>query len=137
MSRIAFQTALLTLLLAVALPLSVVAEENGILDQEEQDAITYEPSTVQEDDFDTNVNPVNEEALQGFDCMDEDDDGYLTMEELERRGECVENAEQRGMDTETRTALILTRMDADRDRQISRREFNIWNEMQTQQQDQP
>lgn len=120
-------------LLAVALPLGVVAEEAGVLDKEEEEAVTYQPRAVEEDDFDTNVNPVHEGALQGFDCMDKDDDGYLTMEELERRGECVDDASERGMDPETRTALILTRMDADRDRKISLREYNIWNEMQRQQ----
>lgn len=125
--------ALVTLFTALAMPLPGAAEESGILDKEEEEAVTYEPSTIEEDDFDTNVTPVHEAALQGFDCMDKDDDGYLTMEELDNRGECVENAEERGMDPEIRTALVLTRMDADRDRRVSLREYNIWNEMQTQQ----
>lgn len=41
------------------------------------------------------------------------------------------------MDLETRTALVMVQMDADRDRKVSRREFNIWNEMQTQTQNPP
>lgn len=135
MSRILSRLRYLFLMVAVAFPLSIAAEEAGLLDEAEEDAVTFEPSMVQQDDFDTNVNPVDESTLQGFDCMDEDGDGYLNMEELERRGECVQNAEERGLDTATRTALVLTRMDADRDRQVSRREFNIWNEMQAQQLD--
>ena len=119
--------------LMVAFSACISAEETGLLDKEEEEAVTFEPSTIQEDDFDTNVNPVHESALQGFNCMDKSGDGYLSLEELEGRGDCVERAEKRGMDSSTRTALVLTRMDADRDRQISRREFNIWNEMQTQQ----
>jgi hypothetical protein len=133
MSRILPRLFCMTLFMALVFPLCAVAEETGLLDKEEEEAVTFDPDSVEEDDFDTNVNPVHESALQGFDCMDNDGDGYLTMEELERRGECVEDAQARGMDSETRTALILTRMDADRDRKVSRREFNIWNEMQTQQ----
>lgn len=132
MSRVLTWVFSLCLTTTIAFPLTVAAEETGLLDKEEEEAVTYEPQGVQEDDFDTNVNPVHESSLQGFDCMDEDSDGYLTMPELDRRDSCVENAAERGMDSETRTALVLTQMDADRDRRVSRREFNIWNEMQTQ-----
>ena len=123
---------LLTLLVGSLLPIAGHAEETGLLDKEEEEAVTFTPSSVEPDDFDTDVDPLHEEALQGFNCMDKTGDGYLTMEELDHRGDCVENAVERGMDTETRTALILTRMDADRDRKVSRREFNIWSDMQIQ-----
>ena len=65
--------------------------------------------------------------------MDQDGNGYLTASELETRGECVENAEKRGLETSTRTSVVLGLMDADRDRRVSKREFNIWNEMRSQQ----
>jgi hypothetical protein len=65
--------------------------------------------------------------------MDGDGDGYLTKNELEARGECVENAAKRGLAASRSTYHVLDLMDADRDRRVSKREFNIWNEMRSQQ----
>lgn len=64
--------------------------------------------------------------------MDQNGDGYLTIKELSRRNDCVEDASDRGLDSSTRTTLILDHLDADRDLKVRKREFSIWNEMQKQ-----
>ncbi|SER33510.1 MULTISPECIES: EF-hand domain-containing protein [Halopseudomonas] len=86
----------------------------------------------QQTNFDTDVTPLHPGSLQGFDCMDQNGDGYLTIKELSRRNDCVEDASDRGLDSSTRTTLILDHLDADRDLKVSKREFSIWNEMQKQ-----
>lgn len=97
------------------------------------DKYLFHPDKSKQTDFDTDVQPLHEKSLQGFDCMDRDEDGYLSESELEARGECVVNAEERGLDASDRTSLVLDLMDADRDLRVSKREFNIWNEMRSQQ----
>lgn len=97
------------------------------------DKYLFHPDESKQTDFATDVNPIHEKSLQGFDCMDLDNNGYLSENELEKRDECVQNAELRGLESSTRTTLILDLMDADRDLRVSKREFNIWNEMRYQQ----
>lgn len=101
--------------------------------EDSDDQYLFHPDESKQTDFETDVEPLHEESLQGFDCMDRDDDGYLSENELEARGECVNNAKERGLEASDRTALILDLMDADRDLRVSKREFNIWNEMKAQQ----
>lgn len=93
----------------------------------------FHPDESKQKNFDTDVEPLHESSLQGFNCMDRDGDGYLSNAELETRGECVDNAAKRGLETSKRTSMVLDLMDADRDRRVSKREFNIWNEMRAQQ----
>ena len=124
---------LLYITITLSLPAFGAGDENDLLTSDKVGALTFKPSKVDELDFDTDVRPLHKSSLQGFDCMDSGHDGYLTMEELGHRGECVEHAQERGLDSHTRTALILAPIDADRDRRVSRREFNVWNEMKTQQ----
>jgi Ca2+-binding EF-hand superfamily protein len=101
--------------------------------EESVDQYLFHPDKSKQKDFDTDVNPLHEEALQGFDCMDKDGDGYLLKSELEAREQCVDNAKERGLEASSRTPVILDLMDADRDSRVSKREFNIWNEMRFQQ----
>lgn len=101
--------------------------------QNSDDQYLFHPHKSQQTDFSTDVHPLHERSLQGFDCMDRDENGYLSENELENRDQCVQNAEERGLESSTRTALILDLMDADRDQRVSKREFNIWNEMRYQQ----
>ncbi|MEX2473881.1 hypothetical protein [Marinobacter sp.] len=105
-------------------------EESSAEDPDEK--YLYQPKQKQPD-FETEVDPIHDSSLQGFDCMDEDGDGYLTDKELEKRDDCVENPSERDLEPSTRTKLILDRLDADRDARVSKREFNIWNEMRRQQ----
>ena len=107
--------------------------EEGATGEDSDDQYLYQPDESKLTDFETDVVPLHEESLQGFDCMDRDDDGYLSENELENRAECVNNAKERELEASTRTSLILTLMDADRDLRVSKREFNIWNEMKVQQ----
>jgi hypothetical protein len=107
--------------------------EEGATGEDSDDQYLYQPDESKLTDFETDVVPLHEESLQGFDCMDRDDDGYLSENELENRAECVDNAKERELEASTRTSLILTLMDADRDLRVSKREFNIWNEMKVQQ----
>ncbi len=107
--------------------------EEGASGEDSEDQYLYQPDESKLTDFETDVVPLHEESLQGFDCMDRDDDGYLSEDELENRAECVNNAKERELEASTSTALILTLMDADRDLRVSKREFNIWNEMKVQQ----
>ncbi len=107
--------------------------EEGSSGEDSDDQYLYQPDESRLPDFETEVEPLHEESLQGFDCMDRDGDGYLSEDELENRDECVSNAKERGLEASTRTALILDLMDADRDLRVSKREFNIWNEMKVQQ----
>ncbi|MBE94826.1 hypothetical protein [Marinobacter sp.] len=107
--------------------------ESATSDKNSDDQYLYHPDKSKQTDFNTDVQPLHKESLQGFDCMDRDGDGYLSMSELGARGECVENAAERGMATSRRTSLVFDLMDADRDRRVSKREFNIWNEMRLQQ----
>ena len=106
---------------------------DGPSGQKSENQYLFHPDESKQTDFDTDVEPLHEESLQGFDCMDRDDDGYLSENELDARDECVNNAKERGLEASSRTALILDLMDADRDLRISKREFNIWNEMRSQQ----
>ncbi len=101
--------------------------------EESMDQYLFHPDKSKQTNFDTDVTPLHKESLQGFDCMDQDGDGYLLESELETREKCVDNAEKRGLEASSRTPLILDLMDADRDSRVSKREFNIWNEMRFQQ----
>jgi hypothetical protein len=101
--------------------------------EESVDQYLFHPDKSNQTNFDTDVTPLHKEALQGFDCMDRDGDGYLLKSELEAREQCVDNAKKRGLEASTRTPVILDLMDADRDSRVSKREFNIWNEMRFQQ----
>ncbi|UZD67312.1 hypothetical protein [Marinobacter sp. AN1] len=105
------------------------SEGSSTKDAEEQ--YLYHPKH-QQTNFDTDVTPLHPGSLQGFDCMDQNGDGYLTIKELSRRNDCVEDASDRGLESSTRTTLILDHLDADRDLKVSKREFSIWNEMQKQ-----
>jgi len=107
--------------------------EPGPSGKNPDDQYLFHPDKSKQTDFNTDVRPLHAESLQGFDCMDRDGDGYLSGNELEARGKCVEHAAKRGLATSRRTALVLDLMDADRDRRVSKREFNIWNEMRLQQ----
>jgi hypothetical protein len=122
----------LVLCFAMASAQASFAEE-GATGEDSDDQYLYQPDESKLTDFETDVVPLHEESLQGFDCMDRDDDGYLSENELENRAECVDNAKERELEASTRTSLILTLMDADRDLRVSKREFNIWNEMKVQQ----
>lgn len=110
-----------------------LSEESTSAGEESDEQYLFHPDESKQTDFDTDVDPLHEESLQGFDCMDRDKDGYLSESELEARDECIDNADARGLEPSTRTALVLALMDADRDLRVSKREFNIWNEMRLQQ----
>ncbi|WP_150912291.1 EF-hand domain-containing protein [Marinobacter halotolerans] len=123
---------LATLILCSAATTSALtsADENNPTDESVEQYL-YHPKHAQKN-FDTDVDPLHESSLQGFDCMDQDKNGYLTEQEIDQRADCVDNAEERGMGRSKRAAVILDLLDADRDRRVSKREFNIWNEMQRQ-----
>ena len=112
----------------------VLGAESMPLNKNSDDQYLFHPDKSKEIDFNTDVQPLHEESLQGFDCMDSDGDGDLTNNELEVRGKCIENAAKKGMETSRKTSVVLDLMDADRDRRVSKREFNIWNEIRSQQQ---
>ncbi|MEX0605325.1 MAG: hypothetical protein WD623_16405 [Marinobacter sp.] len=131
MKRHTLHYLVLSCVMAVAQGAFAEPEPSG--EKESEDKYLFHPDESKHTDFETDVDPLHEEALQGFDCMDQDEDGYLSEGELEGRDQCVKNAEERGLEASTRTALILDLMDADRDLRVSKREFNIWNEMRTQQ----
>ncbi len=107
------------------------ADENNPTDESVEQYL-YHPKHEQKN-FDTDVDPLHESSLQGFDCMDQDKNGYLTEQEINQRADCVDNAEDRGMGLSKRAPVIVDLLDADRDLRVSKREFNVWNEMQRQQ----
>jgi hypothetical protein len=131
MTRLNSLLALMILGSSMAGPALVSAAEDKATD-ESVDQYLYHPEHELKN-FDTDVDPLHKGSLQGFDCMDQDNNGYLTEQEIERRADCVDNAEGRGMGPFKRTPVILDLMDADRDLRVSKREFNIWNEMRRQQ----
>ncbi|WP_322003496.1 hypothetical protein [Marinobacter alexandrii] len=122
-----------TLILCSAATSSALAsaDESNPTDESVEQYL-YHPKHEQKN-FDADVDPLHENSLQGFDCMDQDKNGYLIEQEIKQRADCVDNAEDRGMGLSKRALVILDLLDADRDRRVSKREFNVWNEMQRQQ----
>jgi hypothetical protein len=129
---IKLNSGLAALILGYAATISTLtsAEESNPTDESVEQYL-YHPKHEQKN-FETDVDPLHESSLQGFDCMDQDENGYLTEQEIDLRADCVDNAEDRGLGLSKRSVVILSLLDADRDLRVSKREFNIWNEMQRQ-----
>ncbi|MFE8070239.1 hypothetical protein QQM79_04200 [Marinobacteraceae bacterium S3BR75-40.1] len=73
-------------------------------------------------------NPLSGQQQKDFDCLDKDGNNLLTEHELDALSKCLGEKRVEEMGLNARPAIIIERLDADRDREITPREYKTWSQ---------
>lgn len=108
---------------AVALVLGCSLVTVAKAQEDDMDQYRYKP------DFEAaDRNPLTGQQQEDFECLDKNGDQLITQEELEALVECLGQKRVDEMGLNARAGIIMERLDADRDREITPREYKTWTQ---------